>query len=104
MDELVQSAARTLEAIQKNLFDKALAFRNDNTREVDDWDEFVKIMEASGGFIMAHWCGDAECETKIKAQTKATIRCIPFTQEPAKGKCVVCGKTSSGRVVFAKAY
>ena len=104
LSELAQSAARTLADIQKNLFDKAVAFRNDNTREVDDWDEFVKVIEEKGGFLMAHWCESADCEAKAKAETKATIRCIPFDQKKEKGECVVCGGKSGGRVVWAKAY
>ncbi len=117
LNELAQSAVRTLADIQTSLFAKALAFRTENTREVNDWEEFVKIIETNGGFIMAHWCGRLECEVKVKAKTKATIRCIPFPAQgglPAgvegsasggdKGKCVVCGGKSDGPVVFAKAY
>lgn len=104
LNELAQSAVRTLADIQKTLFDKALAFRAENTREVETWDEFKKVIEDKGGFIMAHWCESAECETKAKAETKATIRCIPFDQKKEAGKCVVCSEKSNGRVVFAKAY
>ena len=104
--------AGELEAIQKNLYQRAFDFRTKNTREIDDWDEFKIILKDKGGFIMAHWCSSAECEAKVKTETKATIRCLPFGQ-PAKGwsasggkkgQCVVCGKKSSSRVLFAKAY
>ncbi len=104
LNELAQSAARTLAEIQTSLFAKALAFREANTHEVNDWDEFKKVIEDKGGFLMAHWCESADCEAKAKAETKATIRCIPFDQKKEAGKCIVCGGKSKGRVIFAKAY
>ncbi|MDQ1283958.1 MAG: prolyl-tRNA synthetase [Patescibacteria group bacterium] len=105
-----------LEAIQKNLFEKALEFRKENTHAVNSWEEFVShIPEAKrgeaedaktgrGGFLLAHWCGKAECEAEIKKRTKATIRCVPFDQPGEEGKCVLCGGASKKRVIFAKAY
>jgi len=104
IDAVSQSVGDTLEAIQKNLYNTALKFREENTREVDNWEEFKKTLEDKGGFIVAHWCGSAECEARVKAETKATIRCIPFAQKKESGKCVVCGKKSPSRVLFAKAY
>jgi prolyl-tRNA synthetase len=102
--ELVEKVGNLLEAIQKNLFDKALKFRNQNTREVNSYDEFKEVLETKGGFLSAHWCGDAECEEKIKEETKATSRCIPFEAKEEIGKCVYCGKESKKRIIFAKAY
>ncbi len=93
-----------LEKIQQNMYDKALAFRTKNTFKVDDWDEFKKIMSTTGGFVLAHWDGTNETELKIKEETKATIRCIPFNTESEKGKCIYSGKPSKQRVLFAVAY
>ncbi len=93
----------SLEEIQKNLYARALAFREENSYQVDDYEEFKRILEGPGGFLWVHWCGAAECEAKIKEETKATIRAIPF-QEQGRGKCIRCGETSIQRVVFAKAY
>lgn len=93
-----------LEEMQKNLFDKALNFRTENTRKVDSYDEFKERIESEGGFFLAHWDGTDETEQKIKEDTKATIRCIPFDREEESGVCMVTGKPSAGRVIFAKAY
>lgn len=93
-----------LEKIQRNLFDRALEFRKNNTNEVNSWEEFKNILEEKGGFLMTHWCGSPECEAKIKEETKATTRCIPFDQPEEEGLCVYCGKKSSKRVIFARAY
>lgn len=92
-----------LTEIQDNIYKKAFDFRTQTTINVDSYDEFkVKIEE--GGFIMAHWDGTSETEEKIKAETKATIRCIPLEGDKAPGKCMVTGKPSAQRVVFARAY
>jgi len=93
-----------LEQIQKKLFDKALAFRENNTFSVDSWDEFKEIIENKGGFVLAHWDGTTETEEKIKEETKATIRTIPLDGKPEKGNCIYTGNPSKQRVVFAKAY
>jgi prolyl-tRNA synthetase len=74
------------------------------TFEADTMQEFVKILDDKGGFIYAHWDGTAETEQKIKAQTKATIRCIPLDGKKEKGKCILTGNPSEQRVVFARAY
>ncbi|MCP4553078.1 MAG: proline--tRNA ligase [Bacteroidetes bacterium] len=94
---------KLLKEIQDNMFEKALKFREENTFEVDTWDEFkAKIIE--GGFVMAHWDGTPETELKIKEETKATIRTIPLNNPQEVGKCIYSGKPSTERVVFAKAY
>ncbi|MDR1719289.1 MAG: proline--tRNA ligase [Dysgonamonadaceae bacterium] len=92
-----------LNAIQENIFKKAYDYRESHTVTVDSYDEFkVKIEE--GGFLLAHWDGTSETEEKIKEETKATIRCIPLGGDPTPGKCIVTGKPSERRVVFARAY
>ena len=93
-----------LKEIQSNLFDRASKFRSSHTQSVDSYDEFKRKIESEGGFILAHWDGTNETEEKIKQDTKATIRCIPIDQETEQGVCMVTGKKSTGRVVFAKAY
>ena len=93
-----------LESIQNNMFQKALAFREENTRNADTWEEFVDILDSKAGFIMAHWDGTPETEQKIKDETKATIRCIPLNNKLEAGKCIYSGKPSTQRVVFARAY
>ena len=93
-----------LKEIQDNLFDKALKFRAENTQKIDSYVEFKKKIDKEGGFLLAHWDGTAETEQLIKDETKATIRCIPFDREEEAGVCMVTGKPSAGRVIFAKAY
>lgn len=100
---LKERVEASLEEIQKNLYRRALAFREENSYQVDDYEGFKGILEGPGGFLWAHWCGSAECEARIKEETKATIRAIPF-QEEERGECIRCGETSIQRVVFAKAY
>ena len=90
--------------IQSSLFEKAAKFREENIREVDSWDDFKQTINDKPGFIKAHWCGSSECEAKIKEETAATIRCIPFDAKTEDGKCVFCGNKSNKRVIFAKAY
>lgn len=101
---IVEVIEQRLEDIQKNLYDRALKFRIDNTRKADTWEEFKEILETKGGFISAHWDGTPETEEKIKELTKATIRCIPFDSPEEQGKCIYSGKPSHRRVIFAKAY
>jgi len=103
IDQVLDLVKNLMVDIQANLYKKALKFRNDNTFEVNSYDEFKKLAE-SGGFISAHWDGTAETEAKIKEETKATIRCIPFIQKSEEGKCIYSGNPSKGRVLFAKAY
>ncbi len=96
-----------LDEIQKNIFQKALDYRKGHIYKVDTYDEFKEQIE-KGGFILAHWDGTAETEAKIKEETKATIRCIPFESyldgDKEPGKCMVTGKPSKCRVLFARAY
>ncbi len=93
-----------LDHIQKNLYDKAFAFRDNNTFRVDSYDEFKRILDETGGFILAHWDGTAETEEKIKEETKATIRVIPLHNPKEEGKCIYSGRPSDQRVIFARAY
>jgi prolyl-tRNA synthetase len=104
MDALIDFIPKLLEDIQTNIYNKAFNFRKDNTFYVDKWDEFQKVLDNPGGFIMAHWDGTAETEEKIKEETKATIRCIPFDSPDEDGKCVYSGKPSKRRVLFARSY
>ena len=93
-----------LDEIQKDLFNKALNYRNAHITEVNSFDEFKEILESKGGFVSAHWDGTAATEEKIKDLTKATIRCIPLDRIEEAGSCVFTGAVSKGRVLFAKAY
>jgi len=96
-----------LESIQKSLYDQALARREKHTHRLDDYSELKKQMDADiPGFVMAHWCGNAECEARLQEETKATIRCIPLRKESAEeaGRCIICGEPSPRRVLMAKAY
>ncbi|MFO7873998.1 MAG: proline--tRNA ligase [Bacteroidales bacterium] len=105
MDELNQTIETLLVTIQDALYQRALSFREENTRKADSWDEFKRILDDKGGFILAHWDGTAETEQKIKDETRATIRCIPFEDgSEEKGSCIYSGKPSKRRVVFARAY
>lgn len=92
-----------LEDIQQNIYKKALAHRESLTRTVDTYEEF-KVEIEKGGFILAHWDGTPETEEKIKEETKATIRCIPFDGDKTPGVCMVTGKPSAQRVIFARNY
>ncbi len=103
-DGLASYIKDLLEEIQINIYNKALAFRNENIREANTWDEFLEILDTKAGFVSAHWDGTAETEDKIKEQTKATIRCIPLDNKIESGSCILTGKPSAQRVLFAKAY
>ncbi|MDG1346776.1 MAG: proline--tRNA ligase, partial [Crocinitomicaceae bacterium] len=104
LDGLSQHIASLLDEIQDSLFNKAKAFREENTRKVNDYETFKTQLKKEGGFFLAHWDGTVETEQKIKDETKATIRCIPLDREEEAGVCMYSGKPSAGRVVFAKAY
>jgi prolyl-tRNA synthetase len=111
VDELVAKVPIVLGEIQDALFERARAHRAEHTREIDDWDEFVDYFtpenknqpEPHGGFAMAHWCGEAEVEEKIK-EMKVTIRSTPLDGDATPGRCIMTGKPSARRVLFAKAY
>lgn len=94
---------KRLEEIQGALFARAKAYRDQRSVRVDTWDAFKMAIE-NGKFVLAHWCGEAEVEAKIKEETNATIRCLPFEAPEEKGVCVLSGKPSQRRVVFARAY
>ena len=93
-----------LEDIQRNIYDKALKFRDSMITRVDTYDEFKRVLEEKGGFILAHWDGTPQTEELIKNETKATIRCIPVDAPAEEGTCIVSGKPSHRRVLFAKSY
>ena len=103
MEGIEEFIENLLHDIQTSLFNKALAHREANTRTVETYEEF-KVEIEKGGFILAHWDGTAETESKVKEETQATIRCIALDQVQEEGTCMVTGKPSSGRVIFAKAY
>ena len=101
---LEKEIPKLLDEIQKNLFKKALDWRTQNTCQANDFAQFKKVLDETPGFVMAHWDGTKETEERIKDETKATIRCIPVDGSAEKGKCMVTGKDSARRVVFARAY
>jgi prolyl-tRNA synthetase len=103
VDNIAAYVKQLLDDIQQNIYQKAFDFRTANTITVDTYAEFKEKIEA-GGFILAHWDGTTETEELIKEETKATIRCIPFGGDKTPGKCMVTGKPSAQRVVFARAY
>jgi len=104
LDGIADSVETLLADIQTSMYNRALEFRNTNTTKVDTWDEFVKILDEKPGFVSAHWDGTGETEEKIKELTKATIRCIPLNNEQEAGACILTGKPSVQRVLFARAY
>ena len=93
-----------LNDIQDNIYKKALDFRTANTTKVDDYEEFKRLLDEKGGFFLCHWDGTPETEERIKNETKATIRCIPMDAPEEAGQCMVSGKPSSRRVLFARSY
>ena len=104
LESITAHVCDLLDKIQENLFQRALEFREQNTRRAKNYEEFCEIMKKEGGFVMAHWNGSPEVEAKIKGDTKATIRCIPLDPDPVPGKCMVTGEPSEREVVFAVAY
>lgn len=104
LENFTDYISNLLNDIQENLYNKALNFREENTHKVDDFDDFEKKLDENGGFFLAHWDGTSETEDKIKELTKATIRCIPIDGEAEEGKCILTGKPSKKRVIFARAY
>nr|WP_319495422.1 proline--tRNA ligase [uncultured Desulfobacter sp.] len=108
-DDFINTIADILDDIQNNLFQRALAFREENTVSIDEKDKFYDLYKKAkgynnGAFVMAHWCGSGECEEKIKQDLSVTIRCIPFDSPDEAGTCICCGAKSERRVLFAKAY
>jgi prolyl-tRNA synthetase len=104
MEGLTDTIARKLEEIQTAIFERARTFRDEHTTRVSSYDEFKRVMEGRPGFVIAGWCGSAECEAQIKAETQATLRNIPFGGVGVTGACVKCGKPSPSEAWFAKAY
>ncbi len=104
MEGITTAITALLEEIQSNLFARALKFREEHTTRVDSYEEFKRVLDDKGGFVLAHWDGTTETEQRIKDETKATIRCIPLEGGQETGACVYSGKPSAGRVVFARAY
>ena len=103
IDGIEEHVQKLLEDIQDNIYKKALALRESKTTTADSYDEFKEKIE-QGGFILAHWDGTPETEEKIKEETKATIRCIPLDGDKTPGKCMVTGRPSAQRVIFARNY
>ncbi|HOX42606.1 MAG TPA: proline--tRNA ligase [Myxococcota bacterium] len=101
---IAQALADLLEDIHRSLYARAKAYRDEFTFDVDSADEFRQKLESPGGFLRTHWCGDGVCEGKVQEETKATIRCIPLDAKPEQGACPFCGKPSTRRVIYAKAY
>jgi prolyl-tRNA synthetase len=104
LESVIDHIPALLNDIQENIMKKARKFRDENTFYINKWSDFIKTLDDQGGFIMAHWDGTAETEARIKEETKATIRCIPFDSPEEEGKCVYSGKPSKRRVLFARSY
>ncbi|CAH2215260.1 proline--tRNA ligase [Tepidibacter aestuarii] len=104
MENLKESIENLLDEIHDGLYNKALKLREEKTYVAKNMDEFKKTIEETPGFIKAMWCGDTECELKVKEETGATIRCMPFEQEDLGDTCVCCGKKAEKMAYFAKAY
>ncbi len=104
VEGIAERIERLLGDIQAGIYEKALRFRDSMITKVDSYDEFKRVLEEKGGFILAHWDGTPETEERIKAETKATIRCIPVNAPAEEGVCMISGKPSHRRVLFAKAY
>jgi prolyl-tRNA synthetase len=104
LNGIADHVQQLLEDIQQNLYNRALAFREAHTSKTDSWEEFEKLLDEKGGFVLAHWDGTTETEDAIKEKTKATIRCIPLNNKKEEGKCILTGKPSTQRVLFARAY
>jgi len=104
MEGLTGFVSNLLETIQRSMYEKAKAFRDSRITRADTWEEFERLLDEKGGFILAHWDGTAATEEAIKEKTKATIRCIPLNNPAEEGKCILTGKPSKQRVLFARAY
>jgi prolyl-tRNA synthetase len=104
LDALAVELPRRLAAYQHQLFQRAAEFRDANTHAVDSYAQFKEILDGPGGFLMAHWCGDGACEKQVSTETGATIRVIPFDAPEEPGACLIDGRPSRSRVLFARAY
>jgi prolyl-tRNA synthetase len=104
LNSITETVADLLNQVQTNIFNRAKEFRDAHITKVDNWDEFLNVLDTKTGFASAHWDGTAETEEKIKELSKATIRCIPFDAVEEEGKCILTGNPSNKRVLFARAY
>jgi prolyl-tRNA synthetase len=104
LEGIEEHISTLLDDIQANMYNKAMAFREEHTTRVDTYEEFKNVLDSKTGFVLAHWDGTPETEEKIKEETKATIRCIPLNAADEAGTCVYSGKPSGRRVVFARSY
>lgn len=104
IEQIPAKVEELLETIQKDMYDKALQHREENTHEAHDWEEFTNIITTKQGFVKAMWCGDTACEEEIKEETGASTRCMPFAQEKLGEVCVHCGKPAKAMVYFGRAY
>ena len=104
LDELSVKLKEVLETMQKEMLKRAREHRDAHTYDAKSYEEFVKILEEKTGFVKAMWCGEQACEDKIKEDTTATSRCIPFEQEKLSDVCVCCGKPAKSMVYWGKAY
>ncbi len=104
MDQVAVRIPEMLDELQAALLQNYRKMQSDHTHKVEDYGRFNEILDDDGGFLLSHWCGGAECEAKIKTETKATIRCIPLDAPEEQGTCVFCKGPSSRRVIFARAY
>lgn len=101
---ILETVSAELDKMQLEMLETARSFREANTHKIDDYDKFKQMIDEDAGFIKSHWCGNQECENRVKEDTKATIRNIPFDESTEEGQCIVCGNKSEGRVIYAKAY
>jgi len=104
LSELPSRVETLLASVQSSLYQRALASREERTRQVATFGEFQNLLKQSPGFLRAHWCGDDACEKAVKTETGATIRCIPLNEPEESGACIYCGRPSERRVLFARAY
>ncbi len=104
LDDVVIEIPKLLDAIQENIYQRALTFRTNMITSVNSYEEFKKVLDEKTGFVLAHWDGSPETEAAIKEETKATIRCIPLDAKDEAGVCIYSGKPSTRRVMFARAY
>src|SRR5262249_4208506 len=104
LEELPSRITSMLEAIQRNLFGRASEFQKEHTQRADSYDAFKQLMDGRPGFVIASWCGAADCEAQIKADTQATIRNMPMNGGPVSGPCVRCDNPAKYEAWFAKAY
>ena len=101
---LAENIIKLLSDIQAAIYNKAKVFRDGHITNANSWDEFIQLLDGKAGFIAAHWDGTPETEDKIKELTKATIRCIPLNNKMEEGVCILSGKPSLQRALFARAY